>query len=169
MTSFNCPSLLHLFLLVNLSPPPSLLSPPLSLLSHRKKKQGKGKKKGSDDSDSDDVEVIKEWNTSSRGRNGEGRNRRVSVEERKFVYICGHYGQLAGRNCMDGKMWGVSPLFKMISRKRVQSYRKLCTLLGAGTGAHLSPTDSFIILIFNSDKIVFINKLQFAVCTFYNH
>lgn len=32
------------------------------------------------------MEVIKEWNTSSRGRNGEGRNRRVSVEERKFVY-----------------------------------------------------------------------------------
>lgn len=60
------------------------LSPPPSLLSYRKKKQGKGKKKGSDDSDSDDVEVIKEWNTSSRGRNGEGRNRRASVEERKF-------------------------------------------------------------------------------------
>uniref|UniRef100_A0A3Q2UTF1 DNA helicase n=1 Tax=Haplochromis burtoni TaxID=8153 RepID=A0A3Q2UTF1_HAPBU len=48
----------------------------------KKKKQGKGKKKGSDDSDSDDVEVIKEWNTSSRGRNGEGRNRAESVEER---------------------------------------------------------------------------------------
>uniref|UniRef100_A0A665WLB1 DNA helicase n=1 Tax=Echeneis naucrates TaxID=173247 RepID=A0A665WLB1_ECHNA len=48
----------------------------------KKKKQGKGKKKGSDDSDSDDVEVIKEWNTSSRGRNGEGRNRAEPVEER---------------------------------------------------------------------------------------
>ncbi|XP_071313243.1 transcriptional regulator ATRX [Trachinotus anak] len=47
----------------------------------KKKKQGKGKKKGSDDSDSDDVEVIKEWNTSSRGRNGEGRNRPEIVEE----------------------------------------------------------------------------------------
>uniref|UniRef100_A0A671WUT1 DNA helicase n=1 Tax=Sparus aurata TaxID=8175 RepID=A0A671WUT1_SPAAU len=50
----------------------------------KKKKQGKGKKKGSDDSDSDDVEVIKEWNTSSRGRNGEGRKREPPVEERKF-------------------------------------------------------------------------------------
>lgn len=48
-----------------------------------RKKKGRGKKKGSDDSDSDDVEVIKEWNTSSRGKNGEGRNRRESVEERK--------------------------------------------------------------------------------------
>ncbi|XP_068596338.1 transcriptional regulator ATRX [Brachionichthys hirsutus] len=47
----------------------------------KKKKQGKGKKKGSDDSDSDDVEVIKEWNTSSRGRNGEGRTRQAPVEE----------------------------------------------------------------------------------------
>lgn len=47
----------------------------------KKKKKGRGKKKGSDDSDSDDVEVIKEWNTSSRGKNGEGRNRRESVEE----------------------------------------------------------------------------------------
>uniref|UniRef100_A0A7N6BQH2 DNA helicase n=1 Tax=Anabas testudineus TaxID=64144 RepID=A0A7N6BQH2_ANATE len=47
----------------------------------KKKKQGKGKKKGSDDSDSDDVEVIKEWNTSSRGKNGEGRNRAESVDE----------------------------------------------------------------------------------------
>ncbi|XP_070818931.1 transcriptional regulator ATRX [Chaetodon trifascialis] len=47
----------------------------------KKKKQGKGKKRGSDDSDSDDVEVIKEWNTSSRGRNGEGRNRQAPVEE----------------------------------------------------------------------------------------
>ncbi|XP_008282594.1 transcriptional regulator ATRX isoform X1 [Stegastes partitus] len=47
----------------------------------KKKKQGKGKKKGSDDSDSDDLEVIKEWNSSSRGRNGEGRNRPEIVEE----------------------------------------------------------------------------------------
>ncbi|KAM9849958.1 transcriptional regulator ATRX isoform 2-T2 [Aulostomus maculatus] len=47
----------------------------------KKKKKGKGKKGGSDDSDSDDVEVIKEWNTSSRGRNGEGRNRAEPVEE----------------------------------------------------------------------------------------
>ncbi|XP_061581077.1 transcriptional regulator ATRX isoform X2 [Cololabis saira] len=47
----------------------------------KKKKQAKGKKKGSDDSDSDDVEVIKEWNTSSRGKNGEGRNRAEPVEE----------------------------------------------------------------------------------------
>ncbi|XP_028271420.1 transcriptional regulator ATRX [Parambassis ranga] len=47
----------------------------------KKKKQGKGKKKGSDDSDSDDVEVIKEWNTSSRGNNGGGRNRAEPVEE----------------------------------------------------------------------------------------
>ncbi|XP_030594696.1 transcriptional regulator ATRX isoform X2 [Archocentrus centrarchus] len=47
----------------------------------KKKKQGKGRKKGSDDSDSDDVEVIKEWNTSSRGKNGEGRNRAETVEE----------------------------------------------------------------------------------------
>ncbi|KAM9741632.1 transcriptional regulator ATRX isoform 2-T2 [Menidia menidia] len=51
--------------------------------SKKKKKQAKGKKKGSDDSDSDDVEVIKEWNTSSRGRNGEGRNRAEPVEEAK--------------------------------------------------------------------------------------
>uniref|UniRef100_A0A3Q3J419 DNA helicase n=1 Tax=Monopterus albus TaxID=43700 RepID=A0A3Q3J419_MONAL len=50
----------------------------------KKKKQGKGKKKGSEDSsqsDSDDVEVIKEWNSSSRGKNGEGRNRVEPVEE----------------------------------------------------------------------------------------
>ncbi|KAM6923727.1 transcriptional regulator ATRX [Xenentodon cancila] len=47
----------------------------------KKKKLEKGKKKGSDDSDSDDVEVIKEWNTSSRGKNGEGRNRAEPVEE----------------------------------------------------------------------------------------
>uniref|UniRef100_A0A8C4E5W4 DNA helicase n=1 Tax=Dicentrarchus labrax TaxID=13489 RepID=A0A8C4E5W4_DICLA len=77
MTSFNCPSFLHLLLFLTLSPPPFLLP-------NRKKKQGKGKKKGSDDSDSDDVEVIKEWNSSSRGRNGEGRTRPEPVEERKF-------------------------------------------------------------------------------------
>ncbi|XP_036069984.1 transcriptional regulator ATRX isoform X2 [Oryzias melastigma] len=47
----------------------------------KKKNQGKGKKKESEESDSDDVEVIKEWNSSSRGRNGEGRNRREPVEE----------------------------------------------------------------------------------------
>lgn len=62
------------------------LFPPPFLLPNRKKKQSKGKKRGSDDSDSDDVEVIKEWNTSSRGRNGEGRTRRASVEERMFIY-----------------------------------------------------------------------------------
>lgn len=82
MTSFNCPSLLHLLLSLTPFPPPFLLP-------NRKKKQGKGKKKGSDDSDSDDVEVIKEWNTSSRGRNGEGRNRPEPVEERKFVIHMG--------------------------------------------------------------------------------
>ncbi|KAM7000642.1 transcriptional regulator ATRX [Tautogolabrus adspersus] len=47
----------------------------------KKKKGGRGKKKGSEDSDSDDVEVIKEWNSSSRGRNGLGRNRPEPVEE----------------------------------------------------------------------------------------
>ncbi|KAL6117786.1 atrx [Pungitius sinensis] len=51
----------------------------------KKKKQGKGKKRGSDDSDSDDVEVIKEWNTSSRGKNGEGRNRPEIVEEPRIA------------------------------------------------------------------------------------
>lgn len=56
---------------------------PSPFVPTRKKKQGRGKKKASEDSDSDDVEVIKEWNTSSRGKNGEGRNRRESVEERK--------------------------------------------------------------------------------------
>ncbi|XP_037637124.1 transcriptional regulator ATRX isoform X2 [Sebastes umbrosus] len=49
--------------------------------SKKKKKQGKGKKRESDDSDSDNVEVIKEWNTSSRGKNGEGRNRPEPVVE----------------------------------------------------------------------------------------
>ncbi|KAF7668687.1 hypothetical protein LDENG_00294610 [Lucifuga dentata] len=47
----------------------------------KKKKKEKGRKKESDESDSDDVEVIKEWNTSSRGRNGEGRNRLEPVDE----------------------------------------------------------------------------------------
>uniref|UniRef100_A0A667Y8K6 DNA helicase n=1 Tax=Myripristis murdjan TaxID=586833 RepID=A0A667Y8K6_9TELE len=47
----------------------------------KKKKRGKGKNKGSDESDSDDLEVIKEWNTSSRGGNPEGRNRAEPVEE----------------------------------------------------------------------------------------
>uniref|UniRef100_A0A7N8YDY0 DNA helicase n=1 Tax=Mastacembelus armatus TaxID=205130 RepID=A0A7N8YDY0_9TELE len=61
----------------------------------KKKKQGKGKKKGSDDSDSDDVEVIKEWNTSSRGRNGEGRNRAESVDERMSGQICDFVSQTA--------------------------------------------------------------------------
>uniref|UniRef100_A0A8C1PZJ4 DNA helicase n=1 Tax=Cyprinus carpio TaxID=7962 RepID=A0A8C1PZJ4_CYPCA len=41
----------------------------------KKKKRGKGKEQSSDKSDSDDLEVIKEWNTSSRGGNPEGRNR----------------------------------------------------------------------------------------------
>ncbi|XP_053361404.1 transcriptional regulator ATRX isoform X2 [Clarias gariepinus] len=47
----------------------------------RKKKRGRGKGESSDKSDSDDVEVIKEWNTSSRGGNPEGRNRAEPVEE----------------------------------------------------------------------------------------
>ncbi|XP_062856442.1 transcriptional regulator ATRX [Trichomycterus rosablanca] len=47
----------------------------------KKKKRGKGKGQSSDKSDSDDVEVIKEWNTSSRGGNPEGRNRAEPVEE----------------------------------------------------------------------------------------
>ncbi|KAM8907772.1 transcriptional regulator ATRX isoform 2-T2 [Spinachia spinachia] len=51
----------------------------------KKKKQVKGKKRGSEDSDSDDVEVIKEWNTSSRGKNGEGRNRPEVVEEPRIA------------------------------------------------------------------------------------
>ncbi|XP_034037163.1 transcriptional regulator ATRX [Thalassophryne amazonica] len=51
---------------------------------NEKKKRGRGKKKASHKSDSDDVEVIKEWNSSSRGRNGEtGRNRPEPVEEPK--------------------------------------------------------------------------------------
>ncbi|XP_033829398.1 transcriptional regulator ATRX isoform X2 [Periophthalmus magnuspinnatus] len=44
----------------------------LSSGDERKKRKKKSKKKVSDESDSDDMEVIKEWNTSSRGRNGEG-------------------------------------------------------------------------------------------------
>lgn len=77
----------------NLFVPISLGEPVYSPFPPRKKKREKGKKKGSDDSDSDDVEVIKEWNTSSRGRNGEGRNRRASVEERKYrvCTVCGHF------------------------------------------------------------------------------
>ncbi|XP_017574290.1 transcriptional regulator ATRX isoform X1 [Pygocentrus nattereri] len=47
----------------------------------KKKKRGRGKSQSSDKSDSDDVEVIKEWNTSSRGGNPEGRNRAEPVEE----------------------------------------------------------------------------------------
>lgn len=47
----------------------------------RKKKRGKGKEQSSDKSDSDDLEVIKEWNTSSRGGNPESRNRAEPVEE----------------------------------------------------------------------------------------
>ncbi|XP_016297515.1 transcriptional regulator ATRX-like [Sinocyclocheilus anshuiensis] len=47
----------------------------------RKKQRGKGKEQSSDKSDSDDLEVIKEWNTSSRGGNPEGRNRAEPVEE----------------------------------------------------------------------------------------
>lgn len=34
------------------------------------------------------MEVIKEWNSSSRGNKGEGRNREEPVEERKFVSQC---------------------------------------------------------------------------------
>ncbi|XP_028816103.1 transcriptional regulator ATRX isoform X2 [Denticeps clupeoides] len=49
----------------------------------KKKTRGKGKKQTSDESDSDDLEVIKEWNTSSRGGNPEGRNRAEPVEEVK--------------------------------------------------------------------------------------
>ncbi|TRZ01034.1 hypothetical protein DNTS_034924 [Danionella cerebrum] len=47
----------------------------------RKKKRGKGKGQSSDKSDSDDLEVIKDWNTSTRGGNPEGRNRAEPVEE----------------------------------------------------------------------------------------
>ncbi|KAL2077588.1 hypothetical protein ACEWY4_027092 [Coilia grayii] len=47
----------------------------------KKKARGKGKKRDSEGSDSDAVEVIKEWNTSSRGGNPESRNRAEPVEE----------------------------------------------------------------------------------------
>uniref|UniRef100_A0A8C9RRU7 DNA helicase n=1 Tax=Scleropages formosus TaxID=113540 RepID=A0A8C9RRU7_SCLFO len=53
----------------------------MSLTSEDEKKRGKGKKALTDESDSDDLEVIKEWNTSSRGGNPEGRNRAEPVEE----------------------------------------------------------------------------------------
>lgn len=46
----------------------------------RKKKRGRGKDQSSEN-DSDDLEVIKEWNTSSRGGNPEGRNRAEPLEE----------------------------------------------------------------------------------------
>ncbi|XP_056625412.1 transcriptional regulator ATRX-like [Triplophysa dalaica] len=46
----------------------------------RKKKRGRGKDQSSEN-DSDDLEVIKEWNTSSRGGNPEGRNRAEPPEE----------------------------------------------------------------------------------------
>lgn len=46
----------------------------------RKKRRGRGKQQSSEN-DSDDLEVIKEWNTSSRGGNPEGRNRAEPVEE----------------------------------------------------------------------------------------
>ncbi|XP_068441568.1 transcriptional regulator ATRX isoform X2 [Clinocottus analis] len=51
----------------------------------KKKKKGKGKKRGSDDSDSDEVEVIKEWNTCTRGKNGESRSRPELVEEPRTI------------------------------------------------------------------------------------
>ncbi|XP_007228485.3 transcriptional regulator ATRX isoform X2 [Astyanax mexicanus] len=47
----------------------------------KKKKRGRGRGQSSDKSDSDEVEVIKEWNTSTRGGNPEGRNRAEPVEE----------------------------------------------------------------------------------------
>ncbi|CDQ99225.1 unnamed protein product, partial [Oncorhynchus mykiss] len=52
-----------------------LCSPPC-----RKKKRGKARKKDSD-SDSDALEVIKEWNTSSRGGDPSSRNRAEPEEE----------------------------------------------------------------------------------------
>lgn len=54
----------------------------------RKKARGKVKKRSSEGSDSDALEVIKEWNTSSRGGNPEGRNRAEPVEEGKCVTVC---------------------------------------------------------------------------------
>ena len=63
-------------------PFPTLLTQnPLFPLVRKKKGKGKKKKKGSDDSDSDALEVIKEWNTSSRGGDPAGRNRAEPVEE----------------------------------------------------------------------------------------
>lgn len=59
----------------------------LSQTKYRKKKRGKGKGESSDKSDSDDLEVIKEWNTSSRGGNPEGRNRAEPVEEGTFRFV----------------------------------------------------------------------------------
>uniref|UniRef100_A0A8B9LEL1 DNA helicase n=1 Tax=Astyanax mexicanus TaxID=7994 RepID=A0A8B9LEL1_ASTMX len=47
----------------------------------KSKKRGRGRGQSSDKSDSDEVEVIKEWNTSTRGGNPEGRNRAEPVEE----------------------------------------------------------------------------------------
>lgn len=111
MTSFNCPSVLHLLLSLTPSPPPFLLP-------NRKKKQGKGKKRGSDDSDSDDVEVIKEWNTSSRGRNGEGRNRAEPVEERKLVI---HMGALRAVG------W-VLEVPELHAAQKDYSYTKFCSV-----------------------------------------
>ncbi|KAL0974368.1 hypothetical protein UPYG_G00219520 [Umbra pygmaea] len=49
--------------------------------SKKKKKRGKSKKKESDDSDSDALEVIKDWNTSSRGGDPSSRNRAEPEEE----------------------------------------------------------------------------------------
>lgn len=89
LTSFKYHSLSNLF----------FSEPVYQTTPYRKKKKGKGKKKGSDDSDSDDVEVIKEWNTSSRGKNGEGRTRRTSVEERKLVV---YVGTLRPIHLLDG-------------------------------------------------------------------
>uniref|UniRef100_A0AAR2K9B5 DNA helicase n=1 Tax=Pygocentrus nattereri TaxID=42514 RepID=A0AAR2K9B5_PYGNA len=53
----------------------------------KKKKRGRGKSQSSDKSDSDDVEVIKEWNTSSRGGNPEGRNRADGLCNISKTYI----------------------------------------------------------------------------------
>ncbi|XP_056294687.1 transcriptional regulator ATRX isoform X2 [Pseudoliparis swirei] len=58
----------------------------------KKKKLGRGKKRGSDDSDSDEVEVIKEWNTCTRGKNGESRSRPQLVEEPQAPSSPGHPG-----------------------------------------------------------------------------
>uniref|UniRef100_A0A8C1QG36 DNA helicase n=1 Tax=Cyprinus carpio TaxID=7962 RepID=A0A8C1QG36_CYPCA len=53
----------------------------MSLTSEDEKPKRFGMEQSSDKSDSDDLEVIKEWNTSSRGGNPEGRNRAEPVEE----------------------------------------------------------------------------------------